>query len=171
MNKNNKLWQKEVVKTVSLLVDQRTLLQKLDILQLKDIMAVEGNLSKVYYKIELFLLKIIPFILATVCFINTTLSYFNIDITFLSYLGGVSILPLIFLYLSSYVFKFCFYHRLPLYYITINLILNLIDEYIGIPLNNRQLYSIYVIITFIFITFLIYEHCKKNSIKIIKRNS
>jgi len=134
-------------------------------------MAVEESLSKTIYKIELFLLKVIPFILATVYFVNTTLSYFKIDITFLSYLGGISILPLLFLYLSSYAFKFCLYHRLPLHYITINLVLNIVDEYIGIPLSNRNLYAVYVIITFIFIALLIYEHCKRRSIKIIKRNS
>ena len=134
-------------------------------------MVAEESLSKTIYKIELFLLKIIPFVLTTVYFINTTLSYFKIDIPFLSYLGGISILPLLFLYLSSYAFKFCFYHRLPLHYITVNLILNLIDEYIGIPLSDRNLYAIYLIITFVFIVLLVYEHCKRRSIKIIKRNS
>ena len=135
-------------------------------------MVVEEKLkSKFLYKIELYLIKIIPFVLATICFINTTLSYFYIDVTFLSYLGGISILPLIFLYISSYVFKFCLYHRLPLHYITVNLVINLIDEYIGIPLSDRHLYAIYVIITFIFLILLIYEHCRKRNIKIFKRIS
>ena len=135
-------------------------------------MAAEEKLkSKFLYKIELYLIKIIPFILAIICFINTTLSYFYIDITFLSYLGGISIFPLMFLYVSSYVFRFCVYHRLPLYYITINLILNLIDEYIGIPLSDRYLYAVYIIITFIFLMLLVYEHCRKRNIKIFKRIS
>ena len=134
-------------------------------------MEIQGNLSKTIYKIELFLLKIIPFVLATIYLVNTTLSYFKIDIPFLSYLGGISILPLLFLYLSSYAFKFCFYHRLPLHYITVNLMLNLIDEYIGMPLSDRNLYAIYLIITFVFIVLLVYEHCKRRSIKIIKRDS
>ena len=135
-------------------------------------MVVEEKLkSKFLYKIELCLIKIIPFVLAIVCFINTTLSYFCIDITFLSYLGGISILPLIFLYISSYVFKFCLYHRLPLHYITVNLVMNLIDEYIGIPLSNRHLYAVYIIITFIFLILLVYEHCRKRNIKIFKRIS
>ena len=135
-------------------------------------MVVEEKLkSKFLYKIELYLIKIIPFVLATICFINTTLSYFYIDVTFLSYLGGISILPLIFLYISSYVFKFCLYHRLPLHYITVNLVINLIDEYIGIPLSNRHLYAIYIIITFIFLILLVYEHCRKRNIKIFKRTS
>lgn len=114
--------------------------------------------SKYLYKIELWLIKIIPFVLSLVCFINTTLSYLNIDIPFLSYLGSTSLLPLIFLYISSYVFRFCLFHRLPLHYIAINWILNVVDEYIGIPLSNRDLYSVYLIITFIFIIALISIH-------------
>ena len=127
-------------------------------------MAKEESLNKALYKIELYVIKIIPFVLALICFINTTLSYFNIDISFLSYLGGISIFPLLFLYLSSYVFRFCLFHRLPLHYLLLNLILNIIDDYIGIPISNRGMYSIYLIITFIFILLVVYEHTRKRNI-------
>lgn len=127
-------------------------------------MVVEEKLSKSLYKIELYLIKIIPFILAFVYFLNTTLSYFNVDIRLFSYIGSVSILPLLFFYISSYVFRFCLFHRLPLYYIAINLILNMIDDYIGIPISNRGLYSIILILTFIFIILSVYEHsCKRRT--------
>lgn len=127
--------------------------------------------NKYLYKIELCIIKYIPLVLMLVCFINTTLSYFNIDCTILSYIGGISILPLLFLYVSSFVFQFCIFHRLPLYYIGINMILNLIDEYIGIPVSNKSMYSIYLMITVIFIIFLIYEHQKtiRNTSKRIGR--
>ena len=124
-------------------------------------MAAEEKLSKSLYKIELYLIKIIPFILAFVYFLNTTLSYFNIDIRLFSYIGSVSVLPLLFFYISSYVFRFCLFHRLPLHYITINLILNIIDDYIGIPISNRGLYSVILILTFIFIILSVYEHNHK----------
>ena len=127
-------------------------------------MAVEERLrSKYLYKIELWLIKIIPFGLAFICFINTTLSYLRIDIPFLSYLGSTSLLPLLFLYVSSYVFRFCLFHRLPLHYILINWILNVFDEYIGIPFSDRDLYSIYLIITFIFITVCRYYNVDEDS--------
>lgn len=124
-------------------------------------MAKEESLNKALYKIELWIIKIIPFILALVCFVNTTLSYFNIDISLLSYIGGISLLPLLFLYLSSYVFRFCMFHRLPLHYLSINLVLNVIDDYIGIPISNRGMYSLYLMITFLFIILLVYEHTHK----------
>lgn len=133
--------------------------------------AEEKLKSKHLYKIELWLIKIIPFVLALVCFINTTLSYLRIDIPFLSYLGSTALLPLIFLYISSYVFRFCLFHRLPLHYISINWVLNVFDEYIGIPLSNRDLYLLYLIIAFIFIILLVYEHCRQRNIKIFKRIS
>ena len=116
--------------------------------------------NKYLYKIELCIIKYMPLILMLVCFINTTLSYCNIDYTILSYIGGISILPLLFLYVSSFVFQFCLFHRLPLYYIGVNMILNLIDEYIGIPVSNKSMYSVYLMITVIFIILLIYEHQK-----------
>lgn len=78
-------------------------------------MVVEERLkSKILYKIELFLLKIIPMLMAVCSACNSILSYFDIEVTIINYIGGVSLLPLIFLYLSSYVFNSvhiieCFY--------------------------------------------------------------
>lgn len=74
-------------------------------------MVAEGKLkSKMLYKIELLLLKIIPILMALCSVSNSILSYIDIKVVILNYIGGVSILPIIFLYFSSYVFKFCEYH-------------------------------------------------------------
>lgn len=63
-------------------------------------MVVEERLkSKILYKIELFLLKIIPMLMAVCSACNSILSYFDIEITIINYIGGVSLLPLIFLYM------------------------------------------------------------------------
>ena len=79
-----------------------------------------GNLrSKLLYKIELRLLKIIPMILAFTALLNSILSYFNIDLYILSYIGGISIFTMTFLYLSSYIFKFCEHHRMFLHYVVV----------------------------------------------------
>ena len=146
------------------MVDQSQSRQRQGLQRPRETTAREESLNKSLYKIELYMIKVIPFILALVCFVNTTLSYFNVDIPFLSYLGGMSIFPLLFLYLSSYVFRFCLFHRLPLHYISVNIILNLIDEYIGIPVSNRGMYSIYIIITFMFIILAVYEHIHKREV-------
>lgn len=58
-------------------------------------MHLEENLSKRLYKTELYLLKILPALLALFYLVNILLSYFNIDIPVLSYIAGVSFIPLI----------------------------------------------------------------------------
>lgn len=79
-------------------------------------MAVEVNLrSKILYKVQLYLLKVIPMVMAFICLLNTVLSYFDIDVILLSYLGSCSILMIVYLYISSYVFRFCEYHFIILY--------------------------------------------------------
>ena len=123
-------------------------------------MAVEENLSKVLYKIELYLLKVIPIIMAALCLANTTLFYFGIDATILTYIGGVSFLTLGFLYLSSYVFKFCAYHRMFLHYIVVVNILSYIDLEYGIPLSDFNLFIMYTSIAAIFMFLIIYLKVK-----------
>ena len=123
-------------------------------------MAVEENLSKVLYKIELYLLKVIPMIMAALCLANTTLFYFGIDATILTYIGGVSFLTLGFLYLSSYVFKFCAYHRMFLHYIVVVNILSYIDLEYGIPLSDFNLFIMYTSIAAIFMFLIIYLKVK-----------
>lgn len=118
--------------------------------------------SKTLYKFELILLKFIPFILAFVCFLNTVFSYFGIDLEFLAHIGGISLLTLLFLYVSSYVFKFCLYHRLALHYVVVNNILNIYDYYIGVPLDDRNLFILYLVIAFIFLTFILIDYVDNN---------
>ena len=99
-------------------------------------MVAEASLSKGLYKAELYLIKTIPMLFARVSLLNDVLSYFCIDLPILSYIASVSILTLAFMYLSSIVFKFCIYHRMFIHYTTVNWLLNIIDYYIGIPLNE-----------------------------------
>lgn len=124
-------------------------------------MEKEEKLNKIFYRIELYLIKTIPIVIALIALLNTILSYFYIEVPLLSYIGGVSLFELMFLYLSSYVFKFCVYHRLPIHYITINWLLNIYDYYIGIPLSNKNLFLMYMIITGITILLILYFKFKK----------
>lgn len=119
-------------------------------------MAVEESLNKSLYKMELYLIKIIPMLFAGLSLLNTILSYFYIDIPLISYIGSVSILTLMFMYLSSYVFKFCIYHRMFIHYTSLNWVLNIIDYYIGIPLSNRGLFIFYMSLTGIFLFLILY---------------
>ena len=117
-------------------------------------MAVVAN--KILYKIELYLLKIIPMVLAAFNLANTILSYYGIDIKLFTYMCGIGILPIIFLYISSYVFKFCSYHRMFLHYIVVNNVLCYIDYEYGIDISDRDYLSIHLIIAGIFLFTILY---------------
>lgn len=92
-------------------------------------MVAEARLkSKNLYKVELYLLKIMPMVIALAYLVNTVSSYFGVDIPILASIAGMSLIPLIFMYISSYVFKFCEYHRMFLHYIAVNDKYNSIEE-------------------------------------------
>lgn len=133
-------------------------------------MAVEESLNKALYKIQLYLLKVIPMVMAFICLLNTTLSYFDIDLPVLSYISSNSILTVIFFYISSYVFKFCEYHRMFIHYNTLMWVLNIYDMYIGVPISDKSIFSIYLIITGIFMFIILYLYVKSHR-KITKRYS
>lgn len=100
--------------------------------------------------------------------LNSILSYFNIDILLLSVISGLSILTLLFLFISSFVFRFCVYHRLPLYYILISDIINYYDNIIGIPISNRNLFILNIIIAGVFILLIVYFKFKQHESRISK---
>ena len=83
-------------------------------------------------------LKVIPMILAGLAFSNTVCSYYGIDTEWMHYVGGTSVLTLIFLYMASYVFKFCEYHRMFLHYIVVCNTISTIDVYYGLPVGNLE---------------------------------
>lgn len=132
-------------------------------------MDVEERLrSKRLYKLELGLLKIIPMLLALVVFLNTTLSYIGIDLVTLNYIGGVSLLPLIFLYLSSYVFQFCEYHRMFLHYVMVMNLVNIYDYYIGIPIGDLQILCLYMIIAGICLFVILYLYVESHKKTVVE---
>ena len=96
----------------------------------------EKLVSKQLYKIAIWLLKFIPFILALFNFLNTILTTLGIILPFIVELASISFIPLIFIYITSYLFKFCRYHRVPLHYVAVNKVLNLIDYYFQIPIPD-----------------------------------
>lgn len=93
-------------------------------------------MQKVLYKLEMLLLKTIPFVLALFQFIRTICFILGITTPIFAELASVSLLPLIFLYLSSYTFKFCEYHRVPLHYIVLNNILNSLDYHFQFAITD-----------------------------------
>ena len=124
-------------------------------------------MEKSLHKILRLFIKYMPMIISLAYLLNTLSAFYNIDIPVLSLLFGVSLLPLIFMYLCSVIFKFCLYHRVFLHYILINDILNIIDYYYKLPINDCVFISLYLIITCItlFIALYDYQRNKKSARK------
>lgn len=112
------------------------------------------------YKLELLCVKYIPILIAVTVLIDAILSYFNIYLETLNYIAGTSFLTLIPMYISSYAYKFCEYHRMIIHYIFTHKIVTIIDLYIGIPVSDLILLSIYLVVAGIFIMIILYLHQK-----------
>ena len=126
-------------------------------------MAVEASLrSKALYKIQLYLLKVIPMVMAFICLLNSTLSYFDIDLPILSYIVGNSILTIVYFYITSYVFRFCSYHRMFMHYTTVTWIINIADLYVGIPIGDLPYLLIQLIIAGICLFLILYLYVKSH---------
>jgi hypothetical protein len=126
----------------------------------KEDMAVEANLKTNLYKLELIILKTLPFLLGLLGFISTIFDYIEINSVIVNYIMIFSLYS--FIITSSYVFKFCLYHRLPIYYLILINILSIIDIYIGIPLSTFYLFQFYLFLSGIFLILIIYTYVKSN---------
>lgn len=96
------------------------------------------NINKTIYKLTLFTIKLMPIIISFIYFINAVLSLFGYDIPCLSIIAGTSIITVLFLYLVSTAFRFCFYHRIFIHYILINNIITINDVLISYLTTNKQ---------------------------------
>lgn len=123
------------------------------------------RLSVNKHKIFLILLKYTPAILAIGYCLASILQCFDIDTYIITYSVFTGIVPVIFLFVASLVFKFCEYHRIYLYYIVINEILNIIDYNTAFIDNSSMYIRIHVILFFLatILTTVMYIYAKQNS--------
>lgn len=117
---------------------------------------MEEKLSKKTVKNFVLATKILPIIIAAIYFLNSTISFFYGNDIPLNYIGGVSLLPVLYLYLASYTFKLCEYYRMYLHYIVVINIINIYDYYIGIPIDDISMYLLCVLLTTITMFIIIY---------------
>ena len=122
---------------------------------------VENVINKKLYKLFLLVSKVLPMILAFCHLLNIVLSYFYIEDHILNYISGISILTILYLYLVSYIIKLCSYYRMFLHYCVIINIINVYDYYIGIPLNDKELFMLYIVLTIITMFIVLYLKLKK----------
>lgn len=123
------------------------------------ISAEEKLKSKDLYKAMLGSVRIIPILISGIYVLNTILSYFGIDWEGFSYI--VQFLFIGFTYISSLTLRFCKYHRVFIHYITLTLILNIIDYHWGLPFSDRNLFLMYMVLAGFALFVALYLHQKE----------
>jgi hypothetical protein len=102
------------------------------------------------------------------------LCWLGIDAPVLSNIAGVSLLTWSFLFLSDIVFKFCIYHRMFLYYILVDDLLNIYDFYFGLPLSTVKVLEVHSVLIGLLLFSILYiylkSYAKDNKGDIIKNN-
>ena len=129
-------------------------------------MSREDTLNKTLYKAEIAFLKLLLPIMGFSYLLNSLASYFSSGVQIVTHYLGLVIAPMVFMLISSYVFKFCTYHRLFIYYIIVDELLLLTDWYFHIPISNKAICIVHFIIAGVFLSLaigmFIYKKVKGN---------
>jgi hypothetical protein len=135
-------------------------------------------LNKHLYKVNLVLLKLLPVIMCSGLIIASygatfqVITGFGIILQIVSHYLGLVIAPIGFMYISSYIFKFCNYHRMFIHYIAIIELMNVTNWYFKIPITNDLYNGIQIIITILFLFLAIVMYIKKRkNIKLYKKET
>ena len=126
-----------------------------------------NQLNKDLYKVDLFLLKILPVIMVISHIIASYGAIFKvvsgaaIIIQIVSHYLGLVIAPIAFMYISSHVFQFCNYHRMFIHYIAVIELMNVTNWYFKIPITNELYNGIQVTITITFAILALIMYIKK----------
>lgn len=128
--------------------------------------------TKKSHKLLLFSLKLVPAIMAISYIMNVICADLMLSWVFIFHYLGLVIAPILFMYIASYVFKFCNYHRCFLHFIAVEEILNLTDYYFGIPVDNEVICNIhYANMTFFSVLFIILYIKKRKQLKLCKNEN
>ena len=76
--------------------------------------------------------------------VYTLLQFVNIDAIIIGYI--ITYILIGYVYICSIIFKFCYVHRLPIYYYIFNELTSVIDTYIiQIPVSEKGLLGVYLL--------------------------
>ena len=126
-----------------------------------------NQLNKDLYKVDLFLLKLLPVIMVVSHIIASYGAIFKvvsgaaIIIQIVSHYLGLVIAPIAFMYISSHVFQFCNYHRMFIHYIAVIELMNVTNWYFQLPITNELYNGIQVTITITFAILALVMYIKK----------
>jgi hypothetical protein len=115
-------------------------------------MKAEKLERRISHKILLVIVKYIPHFIALFYAIYNLLAIVGIDVIVFGYFVHVSLLPWILMYILSIALKYCYVHRLPLYYILGSELLTTLDYLLDYSIEESTILMIngLLIITIIF---------------------
>lgn len=124
-------------------------------------MVKEASLrSKNLYKVFLVALKVLPMLISLCYLLNTITAYLGYNIEIFSFIEGVSLLPWIFLYISAVVFRFCMYHKMFLFYILSDDVINYLDYFFDFT-TAYEFFIIHMSIAGVFLFLILYLYKKR----------
>ena len=126
------------------------------------------NINKNLYKLTIITLKFLPIVMASAFMISNLIHITAIQI--IAHIIGINIAQFLFIYLTSYTFKFCNYHRIFIHYLVLIETINAIDWYVGIPISDKAIQIVHIVIALVFIIIAVKMYYNKN-IKCIKDNN
>lgn len=112
-------------------------------------------------KLLVLIIKIYPMVVAVGYFCILLCHYFDIKIRFCEFFIIQTFSSLLLLYLLSYVFQFCLYHRIFIHYVLIQNIISYIDEIYTIPVSDKQFLYIQMSLLFIVLIIALISYLKK----------
>lgn len=106
------------------------------------------------------ILKGLPMVMALGFVISNTIPRINPVLNMITHICGLLIPQFAFMYLSSYIFRFCSYHRIFLHYILAIQAITITDWYIGIPISNNEIRYLQYAVSVVFAIIAIYLYIK-----------
>lgn len=127
-------------------------------------------MEEICHKLFLILIKYIPFIIALAYLITDIALCFNINLYTIPNLFFMSPITALFILFASFAFKFCIWHRLPIYYALLLHGIACLDYYSKIPITSNIMLFIYLLITIMFILIGMYLKNRYNKKKRYEQN-
>lgn len=118
------------------------------------------------YKLLLTIIKYMPIIMAMLFVLGIICNVFGVSSFIISCICGTSIFTLVLLYLLSYVFRFCYLYRLPLYYVTISNILIILYKFKIIISILFVIRLLALVLGLFLIIYIIYWYKNRNKPKV-----
>ena len=107
--------------------------------------------SKYLYKLTLATIKLLPMIMVVSYILMFILANTIEAFVIIPHILGTVIAPLGLLYLISYLFRYCYFHRMFIHYYAFVEILNVTDYYVRIPISDKAISLLHDSVSIIFI--------------------